>query len=730
MQKKTRKKIKIPASAEAEFQFLSMNNTTQVDYTSTGDFYNRELSWLLFNRRVLQESMEFRNPLVERLKFLSIYHSNLDEFFMKRVGALKRLSAMKYPGRSIDGLSVDEQLKKIRLSVIEDITLINNYLPQLLKELEGEDVRLLISHQLSHSQKEFVDQFFFSKIFPLLTPLSVDPGHPFPFISNLSTSLAVSLKSPIGHESYDSDDDYLFSRIKIPEHIISWIRLPNTSKEQYHFISVLEIIKEKIQFLFPGMHIVASMPFRITRNAELFRRDEDAEDLLQEVSEVLKEQKFAEVIRLEHDRNADPWLLNFIKTELSIEDEDIYEVSTPIHLSGAKSIFDINVPKLKFPQWHPTVPLVVQDRANIFNAIKKQDLFVHHPYESFKNSVEYFIRYAADDPKVRTIKMTLYRTGDKSPFVDALIQAAESGKQVVCLVELKARFDEKRNIKWAQALEDVGVHVVYGLVGYKTHSKIALVIREEEGGQISSYAHIGTGNYNSDTSDFYTDLGLLTADERITKEVIEVFNYLTGRSLKNDYQHLLVAPVNMKRRFLDLIEREIIFAKEGKKTKILAKMNSMEDIDIIRKLYQASQAGVEITLYVRGFCCIKPQIKGLSDNIRVFSVLGRFLEHSRFFVFLAGNENLSDADFYMGSADWMYRNLHSRVEVITPIYDTKAKKKLADYIQVLESDIENRWELLSNGVYQQMKKYKLENTNSSSSVLGTQEQMMKMYTEK
>jgi polyphosphate kinase len=724
MQKKSRKKIKIPAEAVAEFPFLDMHQTSQVDYTSTGDFYNRELSWLLFNRRVLQESMELRNPLVERLKFLTIYHSNLDEFFMKRVGALKRLSAMKYPGRSIDGLTVDEQLKKIRQSVLEDISHINNYLPQLLKELEVEEVRLLHSAELSSAQKIYVDEFFFSKIFPLLTPLSVDPGHPFPFISNLSTSLAVSLKSPLGHESYDVEEEYLFSRIKIPEHVISWIRLPHTKSHQYHFISVLEIIKDKIQFLFPGMHIVASMPFRITRNAELFKRDEDAEDLLQEVSEVLKEQKFAEVIRLEHDKGADPWLLNFIKTELSIEDEDIYEVSTPIHLSGAKSIFEINIPKLKFPTWIPVIPQAFIDKTNIFSVIKKHDILVHHPYESFKNSVEYFIRHAAEDPKVRTIKMTLYRTGDKSPFVDALIQAAESGKQVVCLVELKARFDEKRNIKWAQALEDVGVHVVYGLVGYKTHSKIALVIREEEGGHITSYAHIGTGNYNSTTSDYYTDLGLLTADEKITKEVIEVFNYLTGRSLKKDYQHLLVAPVNMKKRFLELIDREIEFAQNGKKAKIVAKMNSMEDIEIIQKLYKASQAGVEIILYVRGFCCIKPQIKNLSENIKVYSILGRFLEHSRFFMFLAGHENMVDGDFFIGSADWMYRNLHSRVEVITPVYDVKAKRKLCDYIHMMELDFENRWELLSNGVYQQMKKILPEHKSE----MGSQEQMMRLFT--
>lgn len=724
MQKKSRKKIKLDPVSSAAEQFLPLDSVqqTHLDLSATSQFYNRELSWLLFNKRVLQESFEARNPLFERLRFLSIYHSNLDEFFMKRVGALKRLFSMHYNGKSLDGLTVEEQIKNIRLSIIEDLEQINQYVPKLLEELEKENVKLISPVELSDAESDYVDSYFQTKIFPLLTPLSVDPGHPFPFLSNLSTSLAVSLISP---NVSTEQEEILFSRIKIPEHVISWILLPSSTGKDFRFISALDVIRQKISFLFPGMIIKASMPFRITRNAEIFKRDEDAEDLLQAVSEVLKEQKFAEVIRIEHQKDADPWLLGFIKTELNLSDEDLYEVSVPILFSGAKAIYDINMPHLKYRPWNPTIPSAITDRPSIFASVKKQDILLHHPYESFRHSVEYFIRSAAQDPRVRTIKMTLYRTGDKSLFIDSLIQAAENGKQVVCLVELKARFDEKRNIKWAEALEDVGVHVVYGVVGFKTHSKIALVIREEENGSISSYAHIGTGNYNSLTSDFYTDLGLLTADEKITREVIEVFNYLTGRSLKDDYQNLLVAPVNMKNKFLDLIAREIRHAKNGIKGQIIAKMNSLEDREIITSLYEASQNGVEVILYVRGFCCLRPQIRGLSENIQVYSILGRFLEHSRLFMFLNGKESIAEADYYLGSADWMYRNLHHRVEVITPIHDLRAKKKLADFIQILENDDEHKWVLQSSGLYEQVKKVKSNVRRDS----GTQNMMMKYYSQ-
>jgi polyphosphate kinase len=523
----------------------------------------------------------------------------------------------------------------------------------------------------------------------------VDPGHPFPFISNLSTSLAVVL----GHPKRDTDEP-LFSRIKIPEFINGYISLPDFSCTGVHrFISTIDLIQAKIEWLFPGMIIMASTPFRLTRNAELFHDVLEMDDLMEHMSSVLKEQKFASVVRLEHLQGADPWTIQFIKRELNLISADVVELMDALHFSSLTIICDLSLKKLRFSKWIPVIPEVFKSKLSIFDVLKKQDILVHHPYESFKHSVEYFLKVCAADPKVKSIKMTLYRTGDHSPFINALIGAAESGKQVVCLVELKARFDEKRNMRWAHALEDVGIHVVYGIMGLKTHSKLCLVVREEEFGEYKTYAHVGTGNYHSQTANIYTDLGLFTSDERVTSEVMEVFNYLTGRSLKDDYKHLLVAPLTMKKQFLELISREKNNALEGKPAQIIAKMNSLEDDEITRALYSASQAGVIVTMYVRGFCCLKPQIKGLSENIRVYSLLGRFLEHSRFFIFQAGAESLLKGSFYMGSADWMYRNMHARVEVITPIYDLKAKEKILDLCKVMEADMESKWELDARGVY-------------------------------
>lgn len=680
-------------------------------------FFNREASWLQFNRRVLFEAQAARNPLLERLRFLTIYHSNLDEFVMKRVGGHKRLLLTKKFAKTFDAKTLYEQLLMIRKMLHEDQKEIFGIYKQLVKELKQNNVELLTWKELQPTDQEYLHQYFLSKVFPLLTPLSVDPGHPFPFISNLSTSLAVSLQHPA-----DEEEEYLFSRIKIPEFINHWILLPEKiSKQKFRFISALELIKAKIDLLFPGMKIIDTMPFRVTRNAELFRSDEDAEDLLELAAEHLKEQKFAEVVRLEHDKNANPWLLDFIKRELPLNDEDIYQVTTPVHFSSLRTILDISMPSLKFKPWNPLIPKLFLEKEQVFKIIKKQDILVHHPYESFKHSVESFIQQAADDPRVRSIKMTLYRTGDKSPFVDALIRAAENGKQVVCLVELKARFDEKRNIRWAQALEEVGVHVVYGLVGQKTHSKIALIVREELNGHFLSYAHIGTGNYHSQTANLYTDLGLFTSDEQLCGELVEVFNYLTGRSLKVNYDHLLVAPLNMKQRFLKLIEQEKLNAESGKPSGIVAKMNSLEDKEVTHALYEASQAGVQVVLIVRGICCLIPQLKGISDNIKVYSILGRFLEHSRFFIFRSGAQSWKDADFYMGSADWMHRNLHDRLEIIAPIYDVKAKAKIWDIVETILADEYLRWELTSLGNYITKQK------KNTSQELGTQQVLMQKF---
>ncbi|MCB9092266.1 MAG: polyphosphate kinase 1 [Halobacteriovoraceae bacterium] len=656
-------------------------------------YNNREFSWLAFNRRVLYQAKDKRHPLLERLRFLSIFTSNLDEFVMKRVGGLKRQMESGFQVLSIDGLTPEEQLKKIREIIQEDIIEKYKIFKNIHKELKLNGIQLVEWNDLEQKEKINLRKFFKSNIFPILTPLSVDPGHPFPFISNLSTSLGVALKYPKGEE------ETFFSRIKIPDFIPRWVKAPSSSEADQKFISILQILKNNLDLLFPGMDVVGTLSFRLIRNADLEKDDEDAEDLLEMVSEVVKERKFAEPVQLECLEKPDPWILNFLKEELELTSNDVYEVKSPIDFTSLKPIIELNLPKLKFPTWVPKTPLAFLNVNSLFEVISKEDVLVHHPYESFKSSVERFIKEAAEDPRVRAIKMTLYRTGDQSPIVDALIRAAEQGKQVACLVELKARFDEQRNIVWAGKLEQAGVHVVYGIVGFKTHSKLSLVIREEAG-KNQLYAHVGTGNYHSVTANIYTDFGLFTKNKEITTEIVELFNFLTGRNLKKNYKQLLVSPFNMREKFIQLIDEEIALKKKGKKTKIIAKMNSLEDIQIIEKLYEASNAGVEIVLFVRGFCCLKAGVKNLSENIKVYSVVGRFLEHSRIFYFSKGEKDMEKGEFFIGSADWMYRNLSNRVEVIAPIQDERHKKMIAQNLKLMLKDTLSRWELKPAGDYQ------------------------------
>jgi polyphosphate kinase len=494
----------------------------------------------------------------------------------------------------------------------------------------------------------------------------------------------------------------LFSRVKIPEVIPGLISLPKAEGEKkFRFVTTVTVVRSNLYHLYPGMDIQQTVPFRVSRNADVDHREDEAQDLLILVEEGIKERRLAECVRLEIHKDTDPSMSNFLKDSLEINDEDIYLMDFPIDFSILKVIVDLDLPALKFKPWSPIIPKPFFENTNMFNLIRQGDVLLHHPYESFSGTVEKFISSAADDPHVLTIKMTLYRTGDNSPFIRNLIKAAEKGKQVVCLVELKARFDEQRNIVWAQKLEDAGVHVVYGILGLKTHTKTALIIRQENDGELMSYAHIGTGNYHSQTSNLYTDLGLLTCNKRVCEEVVEVFNYLTGSSLKTDYKDILVAPVNMKSSFMNLIHRETKNKKAGKPARIIAKMNSMEDEVITEALYEASQAGVKITLIVRGFCCLKPGMKGISDNIEVLSVIGRFLEHSRIFYFANGSDNPTDGDFYIGSADWMHRNLHNRVELITPIFDTKLKEKLWEFTEIMLRDNRQVWILNEDGSYTQ-----------------------------
>lgn len=678
---------------------------------SAVEFTNREIGWLNFNRRVLFEAEDTRNPLLERLKFLSICNSNLDEFFMKRVGGLKRQVAYGISPKSSDGKTPQEQLTEIRNQVLEMVKGQAQVFAKSLKPSLAENgIHLLKWKDLSTKEKELAQKLYQKNVFPVLTPLSVDPGHPFPFISNLSTSLGVTLKAPHAEEK-------MFARVKVPQVLPAWIRVDSGAphaqgapagshkelvvKEQ-KYISLVEMIRENLADLFPSMEVINCMPFRLTRNADITRDEEDAEDLLQMIEEELRARRFAEVVRLEHGPNPDPWMLKFLTDELEIQSEDIYELTDELDYLGLSTFSDLPKNDLKFEKWSPVVShaFIDEDPTHFFGILKKGDHLIHSPYESFSASVDKFIRMAAEDPKVLAIKMTLYRTGDNSPFIKNLIRAAEMGKQVVCLVELKARFDEERNIYWAQALENAGVHVVYGIVGLKTHAKTALVVRQEHDG-LKCYAHIGTGNYNVSTSRFYTDVGLLTAKEEITSELVEFFHYLTGRSLKSDYQKLLVAPINMFSRFRYMIERETEFAKQGKPSQIIAKMNNMEENDISLLLYKASQSGVEIDLIVRGFCCLRPQAKGLSENIRVISTIGRFLEHSRIFYFRNGATDPIDGEFFIGSADWMYRNLHARVECIVPILDRILRERLWELLQGYLKDQRQTWDMAADGSYTQ-----------------------------
>jgi polyphosphate kinase len=660
------------------------------------DLLNRELSWLEFNRRVLHEALDARTPLLERVKFLEIFTSNLDEFIMKRVGGLKRQVLAGVVTRTPDGMTVPQQLTAIRgaiLPMLKDQA--KAYSEQIRPALAQKGICLLNWADLSEAERATAEQYFHTNVFPVLTPLAVDPGHPFPFISNLSTSLGVTLR-------HGDREEKLFARIKIPEVLPRWVRLfEDRKKGQFHFVSLIDLIQHNLSGLFPNMIVIDCMPFRVTRNADVERDEEDAEDLLVMIEQELRERRFASAVRLEHLSSPDPWMLQFLKQELELTDEDVYEMPAELDFTSLKVISDLNLPELKYEPWTPCVPpFLAEETTDIFSHIRGQDVLLHHPYESFAAGVERFIREAAMDPKVLAIKMTVYRTGQDSPFMNILTRAAEAGKQVVCLVELKARFDEQRNILWAQALEKAGVHVVYGIVGLKTHTKMALVVRQEADG-VRCYAHIGTGNYHVQTAKLYTDLSLLTARPEITDEVVELFNYLTGRSMKRQYEKLLVAPVNMKERFVGMIEREAEHKKAGRPAHIIAKMNSLEMKSICRALYDASQTGLDIDLIVRGFCCLKPGVKGLSETIRVMSVIGRFLEHSRIFYFRNGAADPVDGEFYIGSADWMYRNLLARVEVITPILDRALRERLWEIIQIMQNDKRQAWDMRADGTYTQ-----------------------------
>jgi len=600
---------------------------------------------------------------------------------MKRIGSLYSQARVRFRERLLPLLgSMHECFEK-----------------DLKKQLKKESIDLCVWKDLEAEEKAHVTAYYQNNIFPVLTPLSVDSGHPFPFLSNLSISLGVLLK-------HTDREEELFARVKIPSHFPRWIRVDNKKDAKgARFISIVDVMIQHLDGLFYGMEIVDVMPFRVTRNTNVERDEEDTDDLMELIAEEIKERRFGEVVRLEHERKPSHKILEFLQEELRLDEDQIYEVNGLLEYIPLKPIVELSRADLKYEPWIPVPPFALIDPdRDIFQAIKQGDILVHHPYESFTASVERFLRSAVNDSKVIAIKMTLYRVGADSPLVSLLCRAAELGKSVVCLVELKARFDEEKNILVAQKLEDSGVHVVYGVVGLKTHCKLALVVRQE-GEEARSYCHIGTGNYHSVTARLYTDLGLFTCKKEISDDVVNLFHYLTGRSAKKDYKKLMVAPVTMKDQFLKKIVREITNAKKGLPARIIAKVNSLDERDITHALYEASQAGVQVDLIVRGFCCLRPGVKGLSDNIRVFSVIGRFLEHSRIFYFQNGEKDLTKGEFFMGSADWMHRNLLTRVEAIAPIEEPAHRERVWEILSVMLEDHRQGWEMDSSGRYTRRK---------------------------
>jgi polyphosphate kinase len=663
-------------------------------------YINRELSWLEFNARVLHEAFDPRNRLLERLKFLAIFSTNLDEFYMVRVAGLRRQIASGVQHVPPDGMSPAQQLAAIIERVAELVEQQRKCLYDvLLPELEKHEVRIVRIEELTPAEWQVVDQFFESQVFPVLTPLAVDPGHPFPYISNLSLSLAVQVFDPATNATR-------FARVKVPKVLPRWI--PFGRPNQY--IPLERVIGANLGALFPGMEIRGHSTFRVTRysDLELAHSDED-EDLLTIIEEQVFQRRFAEVVRVEVQKGTPPELRELLLGELledhppempALTEGDLVETGPLLDLGDLMWLATMEIPELRDPPFVAVTPpeLRLDSSRSIFDAIRERDILVHHPFDSFSSSVEHFLTTAAIDPNVLAIKMTLYRTSGDTAIVRALTEAALRGKQVAVLIELQARFDEVNNITWARTLEGFGVHVAYGLPGLKTHTKTVLVVRREPDG-IRRYSHIGSGNYNSKTAHVYTDLGLLTSSPSIGADLTDLFNTLTGFSHQTEYRNLLVAPANMRRRFTEMVDREADNAAAGKPARIIAKMNALVDADIIEHLYAASQAGVEIDLIVRGICCLRPGIAGISDHIRVISIVGRFLEHSRIFYFAnAGAEEL-----YFGSADWMPRNFDRRVEVITPVEDASLHPRICSLLDTLLADNRQAWDLDSEGTYVQRK---------------------------
>ncbi|GIK23389.1 MAG: polyphosphate kinase [Ignavibacteriota bacterium] len=642
-------------------------------YSKPENFINRDLSWVEFNKRVLDEALNPELPLLDKIKFISIFCSNLDEFYMIRVSGIKEQIAANISEPAIDGLTPIEQLSKVEIALKPLLQKLDNlWTTEIIPALKEQGISLISIDELGLAEKEKLTNYFKKEIFPVLTPLAFDPGRPFPYISNLSLNLAILIQKPNGEQH--------FARVKMPSILPRLLQIDSildSSKQSSvdgnfsaTYIWLGDIIKNNLNLLFPGMEIVEAHRFRITRNTDIELQEDEADDLLSVMEENIKQRRFGSVVRLEVGHPMPDFMLDTLIENLEINKEDVHTSDGPLGLSDVMSLYNLPVHQLKEKPFYPATPKVFEEDEDYFSIIRQKDILLHHPYHSFTPVID-FIKNAAKDPDVLAIKQTLYRVGSDSPIIKCLIEAAEMGKQVAVLVELKARFDEQNNIFWARELEKVGIHVVYGLVGLKIHAKMTLVVRKEYDG-VKRYVHISTGNYNAITAKLYTDLGFFTSDEDICGDVSDIFNFLTGYSKQKEYKKLLVSPVNMREKVLELIYKEIENASVGTESKIYMKLNSLVDPLVISALYEASSAGVDIKLVVRGVCSLIPGVKGLSENIEVKSIVGRYLEHSRVFYFYnGGNEKV-----FISSADMMQRNLDRRVEVAVPVENQKLKEEV------------------------------------------------------
>jgi polyphosphate kinase len=655
-------------------------------------YLNREISWLQFNDRVLSLAADPATPLLERLRFLSIFATNLDEFYMVRVSGLREQVEAGVATRGSDGWTPTETLEAISKYIGPATEAHTRYfLEDVVPALEAAGIHLAEVDQLERQDREYLREYFQDQVYPVLTPLAVDPGHPFPYLSNLSLSLAVTVRDPASHRP-------LFARVKVPDILPRFVPLADGCT----FVSLEQVMTAHLDQLFPGMEVVEAHPFRVTRDADIELAEDEADDLLVAVEQELRRRRFGAVVRLEVAASMPERVVRLLQRELDVDDGALVVVEGPLNLGDLSSLADaIDRPELAEPPWvgttQPRLSGSGREAVSLFDTIRQGDLLVHHPYDAFSTSVERLLTQAADDPDVLAIKQTLYRTDGDSPIVNALIHAAEQGKQVAVLVELKARFDEASNIGWARALEQAGVHVTYGLVGLKAHAKTALVVRREQG-RIRRYCHIGTGNYNAKTARLYTDIGLLTCDAEITSDLTDLFNSLTGYARDTRYRRILVAPDGLREAVVELIGRVARRHSPRRKGRIVMQMNSLVDAACIRALYAASQAGVEIDLIVRGICRLRPGVPGVSETIRVRSIVGRFLEHSRLWMFQNGRER----SYYIGSADLMPRNLDHRVEAVTPVDDPDLTDRLQEILDVMLADNVQAWELGSDGTWQRL----------------------------